>query len=124
MPAYFKNLIGVIYVFDLTSSQSLENLTLWRQKVEEYTPNRYISLLLGNKRDLRNFREVEERTAILFQNDYNIQLYHEVSALDPFGGGIQEAIYEYLTVIEKEFDWGLKKPTRLKKQEAYHRSCI
>lgn len=89
MPAYFKNLIGVIYVFDLTSSQSLENLTLWRQKVEEYTPNRYISLLLGNKRDLRNFREVEERTAILFQNDYNIQLYHEVSALDPFGGGIQ-----------------------------------
>lgn len=56
--SYFKNVIGVIYVFDLTSQESLDHLVFWRERVEDLTQHRFVSLLLGNKKDLKEFREV------------------------------------------------------------------
>lgn len=33
--SYFKNAMGVIYVFDLTNEESLSNLKYWHDKVDE-----------------------------------------------------------------------------------------
>ena len=35
--AYFKNIVGVIYVFDLTNMDSLNNIKVWKAKVYENT---------------------------------------------------------------------------------------
>jgi GTPase SAR1 family protein len=33
IPAFFKNVIGAIYVFDLTNEETLNNLKLWKEKI-------------------------------------------------------------------------------------------
>ena len=75
VPAFFKNIIGVVYVFDLTCRDSLEHLAGWKHKIEENTDHRFIALLLGNKKDLRNFREVDDRAAHKFQLENEVALY-------------------------------------------------
>ena len=78
--------MGIIYVFDLTNQESLDNLVHWKDKVEDEYPNRIKTLLIGNKKDLKMLREVSEETAQRFQNTFNIDQYQEISALDPMGG--------------------------------------
>ena len=56
LPSFFKSIMGVIYVFDLTNEESLHNLEGWKQKIEEENPNIIKSLLLGNKKDLKYLR--------------------------------------------------------------------
>lgn len=48
--------MGIIYVFDLTNEESLNNLERWKEKVEEENPIEMKTLLLGNKKDLRQLR--------------------------------------------------------------------
>ena len=45
--------MGIIYVFDLTNQESLDNLVQWKDKVEDENPGRIKTLLLGNKKDLK-----------------------------------------------------------------------
>lgn len=52
-----------------------------------------------------------------------IQNYQQVSASEQ-NGGIQDAIQSYLNKITSEFELGLNKPTRLRKLEMTHYSCI
>ena len=60
-----------------------------------------------------------------FRRELNISQYSEVSALEEIGGGINEAIYEYLSTLSSEFNnCGLRKPNKIRKGEERHRSCI
>ena len=68
--------------------------------MEDSTESRTISLLLGNKRDLKGFREVSEESARHCQEEMGIDMYREVSALDS-QGGIQETLGEYLGIISQ-----------------------
>lgn len=101
LPSYFKNLMGIIYVFDLTNEQTLNNLKLWREIVQQHNHNRVTQLLLGNKKDLKYLREVSRDEAEKFRKEMGFEHYFQVSALEQFGGGIQEAIYEYLSTMAR-----------------------
>ena len=97
--SFFSNIMGVIYVFDLTNEETLKSLQQWRQKVEEHNRNRVVDLLVGNKKDLKHLREVSREAAEQYRKQMNFSQYFEVSALEEIGGGIHEAIYEYLASI-------------------------
>ena len=56
-PLYFKNAMGVIYVYDITKENSLESLSEWRKKVLDHANcPKMTEVLIGNKSDLVNLR--------------------------------------------------------------------
>lgn len=122
--AYFKNAMGVVYVFDLTNEDSMRSLKVWKDRVAEHNScNRTVEMLVGNKTDLRHLREVPRESGEELRRELNIAAYYEVSALDQ-KGEVEPVFESYITDIAKQLILGVKKPTKLKKPEAYHRSCI
>jgi small GTP-binding protein len=56
--AYYRKALGIIMAFDLTSARSFEHLTNWYQELEAYGEPNVVVLLVGNKSDLAEQREV------------------------------------------------------------------
>lgn len=77
--AYFRNALGAVLVFDLTQRQSFEELNMWINDLNSLcAPNAYI-ILVGNKKDLEDDRQIAETEAQEFAKRYNLQ-YLETSA--------------------------------------------
>lgn len=63
-PNYYRNVDGILLVFDITNNKSFEMVSFWIKEVNEKTDVSKIDLLLvGNKIDLQNNREVEKSAA-------------------------------------------------------------
>lgn len=76
--AYLENVVGVIFVYDVTNKESFENIAMWLKWIKEINTNDITFLLLGNKIDKIN-REVKVDEAIEFSLN-NKMVYLEVSA--------------------------------------------
>ena len=57
--SYYNNAHAVVIVYDITNKRSFENLPLWLDDVERYCKKDAIKLLVGNKKDLSDQREVD-----------------------------------------------------------------
>jgi len=81
----YRNADGIVVVFDLTNRKSFLNLAQWITEIEEFASNtnrreNTPKLLLGNKSDLGERREVDASTAETFAKDRNMT-YLETSAI-------------------------------------------
>ena len=71
---------GLLLVYDITNIQSFLHLDEWMKTIiNNKEINKYPVLLVGNKIDLQEKREVTFEQAKSFANKYNIQ-YYETSA--------------------------------------------
>jgi len=61
--AYYRQAIGVLLVYDITSSKSFESLDKWLLEVREHADEKIQIILIGNKNDLASKREVEREQA-------------------------------------------------------------
>ena len=63
--SYFRQLSGMVLMFDLTLKSSFDNLEKWLEKIdfENYCDHKHSILLLGNKKDINN--------RITFNSDIN-----------------------------------------------------
>ncbi|XP_055376209.1 ras-related protein Rab-43 [Condylostylus longicornis] len=57
--SYYRSANGVIIVYDITKRASFANLQKWIDEVRRYTASNVIIILIGNKCDLEENREVE-----------------------------------------------------------------
>ena len=57
---YFRNIDGVILVYDITNRKSFENISRWINKIKTHTNNNPSLIIVGNKCDLNKYREVSE----------------------------------------------------------------
>eukprot|EP00921_Rhytidocystis_pertsovi_P001983 GHVQ01003377.1.p1 GENE.GHVQ01003377.1~~GHVQ01003377.1.p1 ORF type:complete len:237 (-),score=34.37 GHVQ01003377.1:1623-2333(-) len=57
-PAYFRSAMGVVLTYDVTSAESFSNLRRWLRNVDDYADGNVHKILIGNKCDLENKREV------------------------------------------------------------------
>ncbi|OHT13723.1 Ras family protein [Tritrichomonas foetus] len=86
--SYFRGAVGAILVYDITSMGSFDSLTSWLNDIHEYcSPNAYI-LLVGNKSDLENQRQVGVQLVKDFADRHMLETI-ETSALS--GKNIKEA---------------------------------
>jgi len=77
----YKGALGVILVFDVTNKVSFTNIKQWIVEVEEFSGQSNLPrLLVGNKADLCERREVERETAAEFAKLNNIS-YMETSVM-------------------------------------------
>eukprot|EP00010_Vexillifera_abyssalis_P008060 CAMPEP_0201545392 /NCGR_PEP_ID=MMETSP0173_2-20130828/1926_1 /ASSEMBLY_ACC=CAM_ASM_000268 /TAXON_ID=218659 /ORGANISM="Vexillifera sp., Strain DIVA3 564/2" /LENGTH=207 /DNA_ID=CAMNT_0047953791 /DNA_START=81 /DNA_END=704 /DNA_ORIENTATION=- len=77
--SYYRGAHGIIVVFDVTDQVSYNNVKQWLKEIERYACENVNKLLVGNKSDLEDKRQVAKETAQEFADDLQIS-YIETSA--------------------------------------------
>jgi Ras-related protein Rab-1A len=77
--AYYRGADGIIMVYDVTSQESFEHVEEWLSEVDRYANENTSKLLLGNKADLVDLKQVGEDTAQKFAEKLGIS-FLETSA--------------------------------------------
>ena len=78
---YFQSSDGFLLVYDLTKKSSFENLEFWNTQINLNAPKETKYILVGNKKDLENQREVQIEEGEDFAKKNNIKFF-ETSAKD------------------------------------------
>ena len=82
MKAYFRDSSGIILVYDITNKESFQHVTSWLELGKKFTDDKETGIILvGNKRDLADKRQVSLEEGKDFANTHNIPFF-EISALD------------------------------------------
>ena len=100
---YYRGSAGALLVFDLSNRDSFENINRWLQDVKDVARSDVVTLLIGNKSDLVDKRQVTKEEAEAFAKQHGMK-YFETSAKT--GEQINEAINACVAVIEKNVDDG------------------
>uniref|UniRef100_M4BM76 Uncharacterized protein n=1 Tax=Hyaloperonospora arabidopsidis (strain Emoy2) TaxID=559515 RepID=M4BM76_HYAAE len=82
--AYYRNAVGAMIVYDITSRSSFEHVTGWLAQVHEHAHESLVLVLVGNKCDLAHLlesREVSTLEAARFAAKHSME-FLETSALD------------------------------------------
>merc|ERR1719419_2184910 len=88
----YRGALGVIIVFDVTNKMSFQNIKQWMVEVDEFaTESNLPRILVGNKADLADRREVQFETAAEYASQNNIP-YIETSVIGK--SNIKEAFLE------------------------------
>jgi small GTP-binding protein len=95
---YYRGAAGAFVVFDLTNHETFDHITRWLCDVREVARSDVVSLLIGNKLDLEERRDVTREEAEKVAQA-NKMLYFETSAKT--GQQLAEAINAIIAVIEK-----------------------
>ncbi|WOL01587.1 ras-related protein RABA2a [Canna indica] len=88
--AYYRGAHGAILVYDVTRPASFANISRWLKELREHVDSNTVLILIGNKIDLHNLRNVDSEEAQRFAKKEGLA-YIETSALDS-------------TNVEKAFD--------------------
>jgi small GTP-binding protein len=100
---YYRGANAAFVVFDLTSKPTFDCLDEWIQNYYKYSnpDSEKNVVLIGNKSDLVNRREVNEEDIEKFANNNNL-MYFETSAKD--GKNIDECFYFIAEKLLKQFE--------------------
>lgn len=63
--AYYRGAMGIMLVYDVTNEKSFENIKNWIRNIEENASAEVEKMLLGNKNDLNEKRQVYDFTTTL-----------------------------------------------------------
>lgn len=106
-PLYYRHAHVVMVVYDITSRSSFDSAKRWRASVATKLARKPIYVLIGNKADLGDEREVSEADANEFAEGQDM-VFAEVSAKT--GGGVH-ALFERIADKIPSFDSGDDKST-------------
>jgi small GTP-binding protein len=88
-PMYLRDAHAVIAVYDITSSQSFQELEdVWLRELIEKGPQSVVIGLAGNKADLHDKRVISTRMGEGIAQGHSIEIFYETSAID--GQNVQE----------------------------------
>lgn len=106
---YYRSVHAVIFVYDVTSLSSFESIPEWIEECRRHSVGPMVPrIMVGNKCDLRDRREVPTSAAQRLADSYNFPLF-ETSAKDPAERDNVDAIFLTLAYRLKSH-----KPMRLK----------
>jgi small GTP-binding protein len=94
-PMYIRGSLGAIIIYDITNLSSLNRISEWCETIRENCRNIPI-ILVGNKLDLEELREVSIEQAIKIKTEDQISDFMEISVNT---GEKVETIFERLTQL-------------------------
>jgi len=108
-PAYYRGAVGALVVYDITKYQTFEHIGGWFHDLQTHSDQSVKMLLVGNKCDLDNMREVGVDDASNYAQQNNVS-FLESSALNNHNVGaaflhlineIYDSLYTNLGAFEK-----------------------
>jgi len=97
---FYKGAVAALIMFDLTRRQTFENLEKWIKDVKDSSEENVAIMIVGNKSDLVNLREIRTEEGVSFAESKNAA-YIETSALD--SSNIEAAFKHISTVVYNIF---------------------
>ena len=101
---YFRNAEGVLLTFDVTNTDSFNNLKDWIGSIKTNMEGKNIFLpliIVGNKIDMEDSREINKEDADKFASDNNYK-YFETSAKT--GEGVDDAVRDLVNQVMNQGD--------------------
>jgi len=98
---FYKNANACILVYSIADQNSFKNTDMWYNEFRDNAPEDAKSILVGNKIDLGDIREVSKEEALKFKFDKGIDLIFESSA--KHGDNSQEIFKEIAKMLYKNF---------------------
>uniref|UniRef100_A0A8K9ULY8 small monomeric GTPase n=1 Tax=Oncorhynchus mykiss TaxID=8022 RepID=A0A8K9ULY8_ONCMY len=77
--AYYRGAMGIMLVYDITNEKSFENIKNWIRNIEEHASSDVERMILGNKCDMNDKRQVSKERGEKLAIDYGIK-FLETSA--------------------------------------------
>jgi len=105
--SYYRNAAGAIMVFDTTRRQTFSNLASWLSDAKNLTHPHTVMMLIGNKVDLEDERQVTFEEASRFAQENDL-LYLETSAKT--GKNVEAAFLETARKIYENLQNGVLDP--------------
>ena len=98
---FLNNRVCALIVYEIDQRKSFENITKWIEELKRYAPKTVLMILIGNKCDLNEKREVTEEEGRELA-EKNGMLFFETSAKT--GENVEEVLNESLTLIVKKMN--------------------
>ena len=117
---FYKGSDIVVFVYDITSKKSFENLNNWINEVRDTIDNKYICGIVGNKKDLFVSEVVKEDEGKEFAKNHNMK-FKLVSAKDgpkSFTDFLEELINDSLENLKEK-----RKEVSLKNDKNKRNGC-
>lgn len=109
--SYYRGAVGAIILYDVTSRDSYNNLPTWLQDAREQAWKDISIIAVGNKRDLKDERQVSFLEASRFSQEQEV-LFLETSALT--GENVQDVFQTLAQRILNNVDAGVNEPAENK----------
>jgi Ras-related protein Rab-10 len=74
--SYYRGAMGIILVYDITSSKTFENISKWLRNIDEHANSDVEKMILGNKCDMEDKRQVPK------EKGDEIALQHHIPFLE------------------------------------------
>lgn len=94
--AYYRGAVGALLVYDISKRQSFDHVARWLEELRDHADKNIIIMLVGNKSDLENLRDVPTDDAKEFAQKENLY-FMETSALE--ATNVEPAFITVLTEI-------------------------
>ena len=129
--SYYKGAMGALLVFDISKKETFDNLDRWFNEVRAFTKPEACIILVGNKADLTDLREVQQEEAIKYVAQQKIN-YFETSALastnidkvfEELLVNIARATDPYFDTVNERPNAETKKTVKLDKKEKKKINC-
>ncbi|CAF1156076.1 unnamed protein product [Rotaria magnacalcarata] len=99
--AYYRGAMGIMLVYDITSEKSFDNIKNWIRNIEEHASAEVERMLIGNKCDMHDKRQVSREKGENLANDYGIK-FMETSAKGNLN--VDEAFFAIAKDIKAKID--------------------
>ncbi|XP_041430593.1 ras-related protein Rab-15 isoform X3 [Xenopus laevis] len=76
---YYRRAQGIFLVYDITSERSYQHIMKWASDVDEYAPDGVQKILIGNKADEEQKRQVGKNQGLKLAEEYGMDFF-ETSA--------------------------------------------
>ncbi|XP_062924213.1 ras-related protein Rab-43 [Mobula hypostoma] len=95
--SYYRSANGAIIAYDISKRGTFASVPQWIEDVKKYSGSNIVQLLIGNKSDMEDLREVEYQEAQTLADHYDIVSVLETSAKD--SSNVEEAFIKMATEL-------------------------
>jgi len=99
--AYYRGAMGIMLVYDITNEKSFDNIKNWIRNIEEHAAQDVEKMILGNKCDMNDRREVTRERGEELAIEYGIK-FMETSAKASIN--VEEAFYTLARDIKAKME--------------------